>query len=181
MHSSLLRIAHWCNNCAGHPPPGLWLAFVGWRCALGCVGWPLPSLLPWPALNSHCYASCDLLSCLSFNQLSEEGACSAVGFWFGCCGWGAGWLVVLGAAASSGSLAEGTMLFFGLLHDLPDWTKGHLTVLSSAIARCGSTGAGRLGSLSVCCVCGLRWFGAVLGLVWRVFALALPSPPAACS
>ena len=86
--------------------------------------------------------------------------------WVFCCGgWGAGWLVVLGAAASSGSLAEGTMLFFGLLHVLLDWTKGHLTVLSSAIARCGNTGAGRLGSLSVCWV---FWFAGV--------CLPLPSP-----
>ena len=166
--------------CRPSFPPvcGLCFLFGGlFWVALGALCPPSPQ---WPAFNSCCYASYDPLSCLSFNQLNEEGACRAVGFlllWLGCC--------LVGGARRCG-----VFWFSRGRHDalLRIAACSCLTGLrdTQLSSRLRSRDAAILGqaalvfSLSVgFAFCG--GFVAVLGLVWRGFALALPSPPVACS
>ena len=139
---------------------------------LGALCPPSPQ---WPAFNSCCYASYDPLSCLSFNQLNEEGACrTAVGL--RCCGWGAVWLLFV-----CGARRCGVFWFSCERHDALLRIAARLcltglrdTELSS---RLRSLDAAILGQAALAppCLLGLR-FAVVLWRCWGWFGVGLPLP-----
>ena len=139
---------------------------------LGALCPPSPQ---WPAFNSCCYASYDPLSCLSFNQLNEEGACrTAVGLC--CCGWGAVWLLFV-----CGARRCGVFWFSCERHDALLRIAARLcltglrdTELSS---RLRSLDAAILGQAALAppCLLGLR-FAVVLWRCWGWFGVGLPLP-----